>query len=302
MRSRSACVLLIVSTLTACRTLPDVGPFVDTTHELRSAVTQSGSTTVSALETIGAEAQARKLEKAWKLRNRAFDAIAAYADSLQAIMAAGNQGAQAAASLIQSVEGLAEASGIPIRPAPASIAVASDAISLILRHISQGRAARTLQEAMETAQPAVEAIVELSLADLSAIDDVFRAANESTRSDVQVAYSDRLGYRKSLEDLLTRASVAGADGATLERLTLISRLLAETEAWHGDYTGALDQIGERLRTGRALLAATQASARTWVEAHRQLVVALQTRQPVSIGSLVTMAEEIQILVRRMREP
>jgi hypothetical protein len=90
-------ILLVVGVSVSCTSLPDVGPFVDATYQLKSAVAESGKTVASELRYIndGGAEWGDELAENWKARNRAFTAMAAYADSLQAIIASGQGGTQA---------------------------------------------------------------------------------------------------------------------------------------------------------------------------------------------------------------
>jgi hypothetical protein len=63
-------MLLFAGASVSCTSLPDVGPFVDATYELKSAVAESGSTVASELQYIndGGTNYADQLTEAWKER------------------------------------------------------------------------------------------------------------------------------------------------------------------------------------------------------------------------------------------
>src|SRR5262245_10686356 len=111
-------VALIVG-LTGCASLPNVGPFVDASNQLRSAVATSGTVVEGELRLMPAGTDfANKLEKEWEARNQAFSGIAAYANSLKAIVDAGNQGAASAQKVADSVANLAKSAGVALPGSP----------------------------------------------------------------------------------------------------------------------------------------------------------------------------------------
>jgi len=298
-----AMLLMLVITATGCTSLPNVGPFADATHQLKAAVAQSGSTVSDELRyTEGGKETAEQLDQAWKARNQAFEAIAAYSDSLEAIVSSGNQGAQAAGKLADSIQEFAEAAGIGIPGSPAAIQVASDSIKLLVKYIAITRAAKSLEEAMVKAQPAVEQIVKLIVEDLEDIDGIFRAANKLIEKDFKISYATRMSYRKALEDFVVqKVNIVDANDAVLKRVAQVNELLDSTNSWYSEYQQGLEKIQMRLRVGRALIKTAQASVQQWITAHKQVVNALKNRRPVSTKSLLEAAVEIQYLIKRVRE-
>lgn len=301
-RTMQAIFLLLVVTATGCTSLPDIGPFADATHQLKAAVAQSGSTVSDELRyTTGGKETADKLDKAWEARNQAFEAIAAYSDSLEAIVSSGNQGAQAAGELADSIQEFAETVGIAIPASPAAINAVSDSIKLLVKYIANTRAAESLEEAMVKAQPAVEQIVKLIVEDLEDIDGIFRAANKLVEMNFKNSYATRISYRKALEDFVQKAEIADANDAVLKRLIQVNELLDSTNSWYSEYQQGLEQNQKRLRVGRALIKTAQASVQQWVTVHKQVVNALKNRRPVSTETLLEAAVEIRYLLKRIRE-
>jgi hypothetical protein len=288
--------------MTGCASLPDIGPFADATHQLKAAVAKSGSTVSDELRyTEGGKEAAEQLVEAWKARNQAFEAIAAYADSLEAIVSSGNQGAQTAGELADSIQEFANTVGIIIPATPAALNVANDSIKLLAKYIANTRAAKSLEDAMVQAQPAVEQIVKLIVEDLEDIDGIFRVANKLVENNFKISYATRISYRKALEDFVQKADIADANDAVLARRAQMNELLDSTNSWYSEYQQGLEQIQRRLRIGRALIKTAQDSVQQWLTAHKQVVNALKNRRPVSTESLLEAAVEIQYLLKRIRE-
>ena len=296
-------ILLFACASVSCTTLPNVGPFVDATYELKSAVAESGLTVANELQYIddGGTQYAVDLTEAWKERNHAFTAIAAYADSLQAIVASGQKGNEAAGELADSVKGLSEAAGIALPGSPAALAVATDAIKLIVENINKARAAKSLADAMVKANPAVEETVRLIRADLKDLDGLFRLANKMVEHNYKNSFNEQMGYRKELEDFIQKTNVDAASENDLNKLIKVNELLAGTDGWYAEYHQGLTDIKKRLRIGRALIQTADGSLYQWVNAHIQVAIALQNRQPVNVKSLVEATIQIRELIRKVRE-
>lgn len=296
-------ILLVVGVSVSCTSLPDVGPFVDATYQLKSAVAESGKTVASELRYIndGGAEWGDQLAENWKARNRAFTAMAAYADSLQAIIASGQGGNQAAGELADSVKGLAEAAGITLPGSPAAIAVATDSVKLIVENINKARAAKSLEDAMVKANPAVEQTVRLISADLKDLDKLFLSANKMIENNFRIKHNERIGYRKGLADFIQKTQVNTISEEDLNKLIKVDELLKGTDGWYGEYQKGLKEIRLRLRLGRALIQTADASLSQWVNAHIQVAIALQNRQPVNVQSLVEATIEIHELIRKVRE-
>jgi len=294
--------LLLIAGITGCAPLPKIGPFVEASNQLRSAVAASGTTVEAELRLMpdGTDS-ANKLRQQWEVRNKAFAGIAAYANSLKAIVDAGNEGAASAQKVADSVSGLAKAAGVVLPGTPEAVAVATDVVKFIGAQIALVRAAKSLEQAMEAAQPAVEAITELVAADLKDLEAIFVSASKANDNVVRTSeeFRDLLGYRIQLVKQIGKSDPS--DAATGERQVQLGQMLQATDAWLPKYLAQRKEIDDRLRVGRALIQATLQSARDWGIAHGNLITALKERRPVNTDSLIQAAVEIQNLVRKVRE-
>lgn len=300
---RTTCPAALVAVLLAgCTSLPNVGPFVDASNQLRSAVATSGTTVEAELRLMpGGNAFADQIKQNWEARNKAFAAIAAYSSSLKAIVDAGNEGATSAQKVADSVSGLAKAAGIALPGSPEAVAVATDIVKFISAQIAVARAAKSLEHAMEAAQPAVEAITQLISADLKDLEEIFVAASKANDNAVRTGdeFKDLIGYRNRL--LQQIATNNPADSATLGQQLQLGQMLEATAAWHSKYLARRKEIDDRLRVGRALIQTAGQSANDWGMAHGNLIIALKERRPVNTDSLIQAAVEIQNLIRKVRE-
>jgi hypothetical protein len=113
--------------LVSCTSLPDVGPFVEATTEVRSAVAQAGTTVEEELGRMNGGAEsAEDLKTQWATRIEALNAMVDFSESLQSITSASRQGAQSVGALADGVTQLAGAAGIVV-PASAAVGVAVEA-------------------------------------------------------------------------------------------------------------------------------------------------------------------------------
>lgn len=291
----------VVALLAAgCASLPDVGPFVDASNQVRAAVATSGSVVESELRMLpDGESPAVQLRDAWQARNAAFDAVVDYSSSLQAIVLAGDQGAQSAARVADSVQSLADAVGVAFPGSPAAIQVGTDAFKFVSSQIARARAANSLAEAMSAAQPAVQRIAEAISLDFADLDAVFVAASTQVLNEHRQAFSDRLSYRNRILREMTGNDPTAA--GALERHLQLGELLGATAEWHGEYLSGREVIEARLRAGRALIHAAAQIARDWAAAHGRLATAIQERRPVNTESLLLAAGEVRELVGKVRE-
>lgn len=297
-------MLLLIVGLTGCASLPDVGPFVDASNLLRSAVATSGTTVEAELRLMtltNATQFADRLKKNWEARNQAFAAIAAYSSSLKSIVDAGNEGAASAQKVADSVSNLAQAAGVALPGSPEAVATATDILKFISAQIALARAAKSLEKAMGAAQPAVEGIAHLIAADLKNLEQIFIAASTANDNEVRTGdeFGDLISFRKQLLKQIQTSEPTNA--ATLGQQVQLGQMLQATEEWHSKYLGKRKEIDDRLRVGRALIQTCMQSANDWGVAHGRLITALQERRPVNMDSLIQAAVEIQILVRKVRE-
>ncbi|HEV8543724.1 MAG TPA: hypothetical protein VGR78_15120 [Verrucomicrobiae bacterium] len=291
--------ILLVAAL-GCAALPSVGPLVDASNQLRSAVETSGAAVETELRLMsGGASQADQLHRQWKARNEAFAALTAYAHSLQDIIAAGESGAATAEKIADSVAALAKGAGVALPGSPEAVSVVTDAAKFISAQIAIARAAKSLEQSLVAAQPAVDEICRLIASDLHDLDDIFVAAATATDDAIRAEYGDVIGYRRRLLKQLSGSDPAhpGNEGTQAN----LAQALQGTDGVYAEYLARRKEIADRLRAGRALIQAAAQSANEWSVAHGNLVTAMKERRPVNVDSLVNAAVEIQKLVNRVRE-
>lgn len=281
--------------------LPDLGPYVGGTAELKAAVAAAGAAVEQDLRNLpdGAE-RADKLRLLWAARNQAMSALLRYAQSLDAIVAAGNSGAESAGKMADAVQELAGAAGVALPGGAAAAGVAIDTARFIYSQIALVRAAKHLEKALEEAQPAVERIAELMRSDLKDLDELVQATHQLMAMKVVAENNAMAGYRATLFKALHQTRDLSNPMAR-EELEQLSRLVADVEVRHAVYLDKLEVIDARQRASRQLISATGSALDAWAAAHADLVAAVRKRRTVNTLALVAAAVEVRDLVNRIRQ-
>jgi hypothetical protein len=290
--------------LAGCTSLPDVGPFVESTAGVRSAVAQAGATVAEELKRMkGGEAYAEQLDEQWSTRIDALNAMVDYSESLQSIVSASRQGAQSVGALADSVTQLAGAAGIVV-PASAGVGVAVDTAKTIYREIAVMRAAKSLEEALERSRRPVDDIAMKIGQDIADLKDIFQAANDSITGDLEIDHQQGIDFRSRLEKRREALYANGADGLTAaenRELTELNELIASTNDWYVPLQTNLNEARIRLAVGESLIATTSDTVRQWGLAYTNLVLAMKDRRPVNTLSLTRATIDIRDLIKRIRE-
>lgn len=298
--------------LTGCATLPDLTPYRDATMQLRSAVLAGGSAVQSGLDAaagsyeagdptaqrIGENAQ--KFTTDWNERIEAADALVAYADAVADIARSATEGAGAARALADSLGKLATGVGVVLPPS-GTVAAATDAAAFIYGHIAAVRAAQSLDQALQSAQPAVDRVAILFAQDLRASQDLLRASHRLQRDALVLKYNEEMGYLKALTS--ERKKIYGKGSLRPEdeqRLKKLGELYEATLSWREPMEKDLAGMESTLKVRIGLIKATQTAVAEWAAAHRNIAAAVREKRSVNVEALVQTTLEARELVRRLR--
>jgi len=235
----------------------------------------------------------------WKARIKAMTALLRYAQSLDAIAAAGRSGAESAGEVAASVQGLAEAAGIAIPGSAEALAVATDAAKFIYGQLATIRAAHQLAEALDDAQPAIERIAEVLRKDLADLDVVAQASDAATAVNLADEYNKLNSDRKSI--LLAMKALNPAKPEDRAEYETLTELLASIGPRYDAYQKELQAVEDRLNAVRAVIDATGRALDEWAAAHANLASAVRNKRLVGAQSLMASATELRELVKRMRD-
>ncbi len=291
-------VLFVLVGLCGCASLPDVGPFVNATNKARKSVQSAAVAVEVELRHMGDDENAKQLRSVFEHRNKAYDALFEYSNSLQAIVSAGNKGAESAEKVADSVKELAGAVDLALPGSEAAIGLSIDAAKFVSNQIAIARAAKSLEQALVNADFAVQQIADMIQLDLKDLDEILVAANRAAENKLVFSYSDFLKYRTELKLKLEQYEF---DEVNLDQQLKYAQLLEATNPEYQIYLNEQEAIRKSLRAGQALIFATTKLAEEWSAAHTSLITAIKERRPVNIDSLTEAAVEINELIRKVRE-
>ena len=300
--------------LAGCTQLPDVTPFATATADMAAAVRSAGPAVASEVARMeGGGATAGRLAESWAARDAAMVAVVMYSDSLVSIVNAAHDRGNAIGALAEKLGGLASAAGFALPGSSAAVGVVTDAARFVWAQIELARGARTLEDALTAAQPAVDRIAEKLGDDFRDLDLALRAAVESQRGVLESdpGYNIPAGTCGTLVErklaLLEELADRGVDGnpeltdEDLSRVDRLDALMATTAAQLAATDESLGELEARARVVQDLVLASGGAVERWAVAHRDLANAVRMRRPINIDSLTAAAVEIRELIKRVRE-
>ena len=303
---------VVLALLTGCATLPDMSPYRDATLQLRSTVVAGGNAVQSGLESAAASyekgdataakirEEADKFNAEWQARIVGADALVAYSEAVTDIARSGTQGAASAHSLADALTGLAAGVGVVLPPA-GTVATVTDVATFVYGHIAVARAAKSLDQALQSAQPVVDRVATLLSQDLQASLDILHAARRLQATALALKYNEETAYLKTLaEERKTIYGKGTLTPADEKRLRQIDALFEATREWREPMEQAQAEMETNYRLRIQLIHATQAAVAEWAAAHRSLAAAVRENRSVNVEALVQATLEAKELVRRLR--
>jgi len=202
-------LVVLISLLSGCATIPDIQPFADATADMSTALNMGFAQTVNQLSVLQAEdpdlgtetaATLSDLRKRWKPSKEAINALVAYTDSLAALANAGKTGKEAANKLTDSFQGLytAVAQLVPLPGLPEGLATAFNAIGAVNGVIARMRAKHALKDAAEEAAPAVKTIADVLAANFEQLGNLSQAAGKTAKAAYKNKHHGVLDYHQAL--------------------------------------------------------------------------------------------------------
>jgi hypothetical protein len=256
---------------------------------------------------------AERLTESWAARDAAMAGVVMYSDSLVSIVNAAHDRGNVIGELAEKLGGLAAAAGFAMPGSSVAAGVVTDAARFVWAQIELARGARSLEEALAAAQPAVDRIAEKLGEDFRDLDVALRAAVESQRGFLESdpAYNISSGTRDALVErklaLLEELADRGVDGNPdlsdddLARVARLDALMDAAAAQLVETDAAIAVMESRTRAVHDLVLVSGGAIERWGVAHRDLANAVRMRRPISLDSLITAAAEVRELIKRVRE-
>lgn len=299
----------------SCTSLPDTSGYTEATLQLRQSAAAAGGALRTELARTGAQVPAGPQREAMQTATGEFDAawgdtieslaaMGRYAQAVQDLTAAGNQGGESARQVSQSVLSLAGAVGLV--PGAAIAGVATETLALLNSAVANVRASRSLGRSLAAADPIIKDIGAHVVTQVGTARLLFGALISQQRGALDFGYSDvrdvAAALREAEAGAVARALDPGSAGDQVQPyLTRLRDARAVLAPRITAYDGALADLAARERVGLELFDATEAALQSWADSHSRMVTAIRERRPVSFESLLSAGQEIRSLVQRWRD-
>jgi len=292
-----------------CASPPDPAAFATATRSLETSVRAVGASTREQLTKNEATQHiAIDFERHWSARNHAMRAAADYSQSLVKTFAEAN--ATQPASLSKSLQTLAHSLGVggTIDPATNGIGVwvgvlatTADTIAFVHAQIALVQASRSLDEAIARAQPVIERIAQLIVADTADLEKFVHASAALQRLDLAAEFNEPLAFAESVDrrrSEIRRVSYGNLSPADLEELTRIEGLKASIASDLAPYFSGLASIAERESDAITAIRSTRSAIESWAAVHQSLAQSTRDHQPLDIDRLTESIAKLQSLLAR----
>lgn len=257
----------------------------------------------SELQVASLSDEASRFQSAWHARDEAMVAASNYADALVALVEAANSSGESARTLAQSLQTFAKVVGVLGPGASNATQFTTDTGAFIYAQIALVRASRALDEAVAQADPVVQRLAELMVADTHDLESIIRAAAAIRRLERVRAFDEPLAFRRTLRARQSELrekpykSLSSDETAELDRL---SALLAPIEAELTTYNQAVAAIDRSETLQIEVIVQTRDAIASWAKAHNALALALVERRPFNADSLVNATLELRDIVRLLK--
>lgn len=314
-------------TLAACGTVPDLEPYAQSTAMLERAVSSSHDIVHRELASLQGYYPddlefsdfPQRFSSAWQPRIEAMGAMVSYSDSLAAIAQAARDGKHNASTLADSLQTLVGAAGGPIGMAasPAGAKV----FEALAAAVIEIRAAHDLDKAINVADPIIQEVSHLLIADFSSLETLLSKDQlEATlEASIKRSYVTHFGadpmYRKELIKSQQNAIAAIRQAQLSEplnptelkqaeaRLSQINEWLAATNQWHDQQAKELKELRARFANQRIVLSKTKDGIKEWRTIHHNLAKTMKiSQQRPNFRLLYNTAMEIQAILNEGKQP
>jgi hypothetical protein len=307
-------IVAFVAGAAACTSLPDTHGYTVATLALKQNAVAAGDVMHSELartadqfpegpDRNALKAKVEEFDTAWQVTVASLAAMGEYAQAVENLTKAGNNGAQSAHELSDKVLSLAGTVGFV--PGAAAAGILADTFSSVYREVANLLAARSLEASLAAADPILQGIAGKVSTQVGQAEQTFNALISQQAGQVDIAFTDVHDIDAALgraEDDATRSAASGNSGgalqANLTRLRDARALIAPRVA---EYQAARDAVAARERAGRNLFLATRTALKNWADSHSLLVTAVRERRPVSFQSLLAAGEDVRSLIQRWRD-
>lgn len=291
-------LLLAVSLSSGCTT-PDLKPFANATADLHSSFQRAQVDTVATVRTAGAIQEADSLSLELGKRVVATQSLLSYSDALAQIADAGRSGGDQAEKLGNALNGFLGSFSVAGVIPQSFLAGFKSLYGLV----AQVRAAKSLGSAIEKADPAIQSIAGILVADLAALDAVIRTAETPIERAIKDRPENRevLDYRKRLEKMravLEKGLGEPIDPAKSAQIKDINALIEGTNDRYQPIMSELKNSRDRISLQVAFVNKAKDGVLEWARAHGKLAQSIREGLQPDYRSLVTTIVELRAILSK----
>lgn len=308
---RAAIGIWLFVWLAGCVAPPDPGAFADSTRALAKSVGAVGAETHEQLalhESMNDLADDFKVQ--WSVRDRCMSGAAEYSNALVAIFAR-SQSSQAAA-LSRSLQAFAhavgvggtEGTGFGVGVGVGVLATTADTVAFIAAQIALVEASRSLEEALTKAQPVIDRLAALIVADTADLERIVQAAAVLARVELTSEFDELLSFSSSIERRrveIRRVSYADLTVSQADELVRADALAASVASDLAPYKARREAIDTRERDAIGAIAQARTALLAWAEAHRSLAQSVRDHRAPDLDALTEAIAELAVLIARLRD-
>ena len=330
------CVWSLISAilfLSGCgsATLPDIKPFAEQTTKMASAASNAYTQAEGLLSATDIETGKPKddeidpitqLKQDWEQTRQALHAMVAYSNALAALADTGAEGSESADAVANALDGLLSVVGVG--------KVSENLMGALKKaneFVAAVRAKKSLKEAIEQAQPAIDAMCKIIAANLADLEIINHAAGKQVEKAHTEANKPMKSYyealmeadKEILEILALILKYQGGDDESLSRLKKLDKGLprdltrenveqrrkhwiekskaVQTEAnrylsKYQIYIAELTKIRSFTKNGNEIIRKSRVAVEMWPTAHRQLKIALDKKHRMSLIEYAVIVQDI----------
>jgi len=305
--------------LVGCTAAPDPTAFANATRSLETSVREVG---VEARQRLSASdapsSSAAEFGHHWAARDRAMRAASDYSQSLVKTFSEAH--AVQPTELSKHLQALAHALGVGGTIGNVTtggvgmgmgagvgvgvLAATADTIAFLHAQIALVQAARTFEEALTRAQPVIDRIAELIVADTADLEQIVRASAALQRLALAEEFNEPLAFAESIDrrrSEIRRLSYGELRPSDLEELQGIEGLKASVASDLALFFARRTSINQRESDALRAIQSTRSAIQAWAEAHRNLARSMHERQPADITQLTEAIAQLQTLIVQLRK-
>jgi len=310
-------VLVCFLLVSGCRPVPNVQPFAEKTRILEEQyeiATRGVAAEVMELDRVRGQELDRELSK----RARLLTATRQYAEELASLAQTAHAGSSGASQLATAVQSLAREFEQTL-PIP-YIGIAQE----VLDAIENVRARRSLADAIETADPAIQELALLFAREMKPLRDFVQQSHVMARiqakkekqgyailiDEYRLAMNTRAGLLAELQRMQVQLADINTADNDLEiklsgiqtRVTLIDNWITEIQSrpvWE-EYQEKMQSLNTRYTALLRIMSEIEVAMETWSRAHRQLADVVRTGRHADVDLLVHHIANINSLISEVR--